>query len=90
MTKHLTVYKLNSKFIFNKKNHMIIYEDYYIVYLYLENSVSSLRVVHSIDSAEIIQYSNLTVTERDDYTSHGTRWQCTAKKFYYGVFDAYR
>ena len=22
--------------------------------------------------------------------SHGTRWQCTAKTFYYGVFDAYR
>ena len=30
----------------------------------------------------------LTVTVRDDYTSHGTRWQCTAKTFYYGVFDA--
>ena len=35
-----------------------------------------------------------TLTE-DDYTSqttigsHGTRWQCTAKTFYYGVFDAY-
>ena len=90
MTKHLTVYKLNSKFIFNKKNYMIINEDYYIVYLYLEHSVSSLRVVYSIDkvSAGIIQYSNLTVAERDDYTSHGTNWQCTVKTFYYGVLDA--
>ena len=69
---------------------MIIYEEYYIVYLYLEHSVSSLRVVYSIDSAGIIQYSNLTVAERDDYTSHGTRWQCTAKKIYYGVFGAFR
>ena len=32
----------------------------------------------------------LTVTVRDDYTSHGTRWQCTAKTLYYGAFDAYR
>ena len=32
----------------------------------------------------------LTVTERDDYTPHETRWQCTVKKFYYGVSDAYR
>ena len=24
------------------------------------------------------------------YTPHGARWQCTAKTFYYGVFDAYR
>ena len=32
----------------------------------------------------------LTVTIEADYTSHGTRWQCTAKTFYHGVFDAYR
>ena len=24
------------------------------------------------------------------FNSHGTRWQCTAKKFYYAVFNAYR
>ena len=32
----------------------------------------------------------LTVTVREDYTPHGTSWQCTAKTFYYGVFEAYR
>ena len=32
----------------------------------------------------------LTVTVRDDYTTHGTRWQCTAKTFYQGDIDAYR
>ena len=32
----------------------------------------------------------LTVTVRDDYPPHCARWQCTAKTFYYGVFDAYR
>ena len=32
----------------------------------------------------------LTVTVIDGYPPHGTRWQCTAKPFYYGVFDAYR
>ena len=32
----------------------------------------------------------LTVTVRDDLTPHGARWQCTAKTFCYGVFDAYR
>ena len=42
---------------------MIIYEDYYIMYLYLEHSASSLRIVHSIDSAEIIQYLNLRVVQ---------------------------
>jgi len=28
----------------------------------------------------------LTFAERDDYTLHGTRWQCTAKTFYYRCF----
>ena len=27
---------------------------------------------------------------RDYYIPHGTRWQCTAKTFNYGVFDARR
>ena len=48
---------------FNKKNHMIIYEDFYILYLYLEHSVSSLR----IDSAGIIQYSNLKLSVKTGY-----------------------
>ena len=28
----------------------------------------------------------LTVTERDDYTPNGTRWQCTAKTFYFILY----
>ena len=31
----------------------------------------------------------LTVTERDDYNPHGTRWQCTAKTFILACLDAY-
>ena len=32
---------------------------------------------------------NLTVTVRNDYTSHDTRWQCAAKTFIMACLDAY-
>ena len=35
------------------------------------------------------QPDGLTVTVRDDYTSHDTRWQCTAKTFIMVCLDAY-
>ena len=33
--------------------------------------------------------TELTVTVRDDYTPHDTRWQCTAKLFIMACLDAY-
>ena len=52
-----------------------------------------LQNIHSIFIAKLIKTQGrqviiLTVTVRDDYIPHGTRWQCTAKTFYYGVSDA--
>ena len=43
----------------------------------------------SFSILKILSKRFLTVAERDDYTPHGTRWQCTAKTFGYGVFNAY-
>ena len=48
------------------------------------------KFIPFVSRASLIWTQLLTVTEWDDYTPHGSRWQCSAKTFYYGVFDAYR
>ena len=56
----------------------------------VKDTISPKKTKSEGDDLYESKYGNLTVTVREDFIPRGTRWQCTAKTFYYGVFDAYR
>ena len=56
----------------------------------VKDTISPKKTKSEGDDLYESKYGNLTVTVREDFIPHGTRWQCTAKTFYYGVFDTDR